>query len=109
MAEETKVDIARVKAFWEQNPVAASAIPAELGTAAYFRAFDALREADNCEPYALSEIIHGYSTAGGLRVLDIGCGNGYVLYQYARHGAKVAGVDLTKTAVTKTTLTNALL
>lgn len=99
MAEETNVDIGRVKAFWEGNPVAAAAIPAEPGTAEYFRAFDELREADDCEPYAISESIHGYSTATGVRVLDIGCGNGYVLYHYARHGAEVTGVDLTRTAV----------
>jgi SAM-dependent methyltransferase len=97
-AEETEVDIAQVKAFWEQNPVAAAAIEYELGTAGYFRAFDALREADDCEPYAISDAIHGYSTSRGLRVLDVGCGNGYVLYQYARHGAEVTGVDLTRTA-----------
>ncbi len=98
-AEQTDVDIAHVKAFWEQNPVAAAAIESELGSADYFRAFDALREADDCEPYAVSNAIHGYSTSKGLRVLDVGCGNGYVLYQYARHGAEVAGVDLTRTAV----------
>jgi SAM-dependent methyltransferase len=95
----TDVKIENVKAFWEQNPVAAKAIADERGTAAYFQAFDALREADACEPYAVSEAIHGYSAAKGLKVLDIGCGNGYVLYQYARHGAEVTGVDLTRTAI----------
>jgi SAM-dependent methyltransferase len=95
----TDVKIESVKAFWEQNPVAAEAIANERGTAAYFQAFDALREADACEPYVVSEAIHGYSAAKGLKVLDIGCGNGYVLYQYARHGAEVTGVDLTRTAV----------
>jgi SAM-dependent methyltransferase len=95
----TDVKIESVKAFWEQNPVAAEAIADERGTAAYFKAFDALREADACEPYVVSEAIHGYSAAKGLKVLDIGCGNGYVLYQYARHGAEVTGVDLTRTAV----------
>jgi len=95
----TDVKIESVKAFWEQNPVAAEAIADERGTAGYFQAFDALREADACEPYAVSEAIHGYSAAKGLKVLDIGCGNGYVLYQYARHGAEVTGVDLTMTAV----------
>src|SRR5262245_44839489 len=99
MVEGTNVDIGRVKAFWEQNPVAAEAIPEEIGTAGYFRAFDALREADDCEPYALSEALHGYSGAAGLRVLDVGCGNGYVLYHYARYGAEVTGVDLTRKAV----------
>lgn len=93
------VKIADVKRFWETNPVAAAGIAAELGTAEYFRAFDALREDPDCEPYALSERIHGYSSTRGLRVLDVGCGNGYVLFQYARNGAEVSGVDLTATAV----------
>src|SRR3974390_1526015 len=98
-AEQSDTDIAHVKAFWEQNPVAAAAIDSELGSAEYFRAFDVLREADECEPYAISDAIHGYSTSKGLRVLDVGCGNGYVLFQYARHGAEVAGGDLTRTAI----------
>ncbi len=97
--QEKHVQIGSVKAFWEQNPVAAENIAEEIGTAAYFRAFDAMRESDSCEPYAISETIHGYSSSKGLKVLDIGCGNGYVLFQYARHGAEVSGVDLTKRAV----------
>ncbi len=93
------IKIETVRAFWEQNPVGAEAIDDQRGSAGYFQAFDALREADACEPYAVSEAIHGYSAAKGLKVLDVGCGNGYVLYQYARHGAEVIGVDLTRTAV----------
>lgn len=99
MKSVTEVQIGSVKEFWENNPVAAAGIAAQLGTAEYFRAFDAMREEDGCEPYALSEKIHGYSSARGLKVLDVGCGNGYVLFQYARHGAEVTGVDLTATAV----------
>jgi SAM-dependent methyltransferase len=99
MNSSTDVKIEGVKEFWEKNPVAAAGIAAELGTAEYFRAFDAMREEDGCEPYALSEKIHGYSSARGLKVLDVGCGNGYVLFQYARNGADVTGVDLTATAV----------
>lgn len=99
MNSPANVRIQRVKEFWEQNPVAAADIAAELGTADYFNAFDALREADDCEPASLSETIHGYSSSRGLRVLDVGCGNGYVLFQYARNGAEVTGVDLTATAI----------
>ena len=99
MLQVPDVELGRVKAFWDKNPVAAAAIPAALGTAEYFSAFDALRESGDCEPCAFSEAIHGYSKAAGLKVLDVGCGNGYVLCQYARNGAEVRGVDITPTAV----------
>lgn len=88
----------QVRSFWEDNPVAAAAVDAVPGTPEFYRVFDALREADDCEPHPLSNRIHGYEDAAGLRVLDVGCGNGYVLSRYARYGAEVAGVDLTQTA-----------
>jgi SAM-dependent methyltransferase len=90
---------AQARAFWERHPVGAEAVAAEPGTAAFFAAFDALREADECEPYAFSNRIHGYDRSSGKRVLDIGCGNGYVLSHYARYGATVHGIDLTQTAL----------
>ena len=34
----------QVRSFWEANPVAAAAIRAEPGSAAYFASFDTLRE-----------------------------------------------------------------
>ena len=94
-----RVSNEQVRSFWEKNPVAAAAIPAEPGSAAFFAQFDALREADDCEPWDFSNRIHGYTGSKGKRVLDIGCGNGYVLAQYARHGADVHGIDLTETAL----------
>ena len=94
-----RVSNADVKAFWEANPVAAEGISAQAGTPEFFRAFDSIREADDCEPWTFSDQIHGYSRSAGLRALDVGCGNGYVLAQYARFGAVVAGVDLTQTAI----------
>lgn len=89
-----------VRTFWEENPVAAVGIDAQPGSRSFFEAFDRVREADNSEPYELSNRIHGYDRASGLRVLDVGCGNGYVLSRYARHGAEVHGTDLTETALT---------
>src|SRR5579864_4245562 len=90
---------AEVRAFWEQHPVAAAEIAAAPGSPAFYAAFDKLREVDDCEPYAFSNRIHGYERSEGKSVLDIGCGNGYVLSRYARHGAEVHGIDLTETAV----------
>src|SRR5262245_51807964 len=99
MLQIPQVELARVRAFWDDNPVAAAAIRADLGTTEYFAAFDTLRESGDCEPRAFSEEIHGYSKSAGVSVLDVGCGNGYVLSHYARHGARVSGVDITPTAV----------
>lgn len=95
MSEKTLED---VREFWERHPVAGD--PDDYATRYdYFRAVDNLREASDGEPYALSDRIHGYASATGKRVLDYGCGHGYVLAHYARNGATVVGVDVTDRAV----------
>jgi len=99
MASVTDPAIASVRSFWEANPVGAEFVAAEPGTPEFFRRFDTMREAEACEPFAYADKIHGFSSSRGKRVLDVGCGNGYVLSRYARQGAEAAGVDLTATAV----------
>ena len=88
-----------VKNFWEINPVAAQNIAEVQGTYDFFRKFDNIREAGNCEPYNFSNKIHNYSGSKGKFVLDVGCGNGYVLSHYAKYGAKVFGIDITEKAI----------
>jgi SAM-dependent methyltransferase len=89
--------IERVREFWEKHPVAAAAIPYRIGTPEYFRAYDRLRE-ENESP-SFSAQLHEYASFPQQKVLDVGCGNGYVLSRYAAAGAAVYGVDLTRTAV----------
>lgn len=91
------VSIADVRAFWEENPVAAAAVPYPKGSAEYFAYYDRLRE--QFEPVPFARALHEYSAFKGRHVLDIGCGNGYVLSRYADAGARVVGVDLTSAAV----------
>jgi SAM-dependent methyltransferase len=91
--------IVEVRTFWNANPVGAEFVDAEPGTAEFFAHFDAMREAEDCEPYSFSNLIHGFDQFRGKRVLDVGCGNGYVLSRYARQGAIVSGVDLTAKAI----------
>ena len=38
----------------------------------------------------------GYASTAGLDVLDVGCGQGIDVVQYARAGARVTGIDLTE-------------
>ena len=86
-----------VRAFWEGHPVAATSVVHEPGTPEFFAEYDRLREAN--EPIDFSYRLHEYRDFVGKRVLDVGCGNGYVLSRYAREGADTYGIDLTETAV----------
>jgi 2-polyprenyl-3-methyl-5-hydroxy-6-metoxy-1,4-benzoquinol methylase len=92
-----KIQRQAVQSFWERHPVAAASIPAAPGTAAYFQGFDRLREA--LEPAALAERVYGFASCAGLRILDVGAGNGFVMSRYARAGAHAFGVELTARGV----------
>lgn len=92
-----QVRIEDVASFWEANPVSAAAVPHQLGTADYFAHYDRLREANESPQF--SSQLHEYGDFLGKAVLDVGCGNGYVLANYARLGARVSGVDITRAAI----------
>jgi SAM-dependent methyltransferase len=86
-----------VRAFWERNPVAAASVRFQPGTAEFFGSFERLRQI--AEPEELQEEVYAYGSFAGSAVLEVGCGNGYILSRYARQGARVWGVDLTWTAI----------
>ena len=92
-----EVRLDQVRAFWEKNPVCAKEITAPLGSREYFARFDELREA--IEPPAFFGDLHELAQFAGKRVLDVGCGNGFVLSRYARAGARVTGVDITEAGI----------
>ena len=50
-------------------------------------------------PYETKEKIYRFKMFKGKKILDIGCGNGWVIEQYARHGAFCYGIDLTEKAI----------
>lgn len=88
---------ADVRAFWENNPVTAAAISSQPGTIEFFAAFERLRQM--VEPTDVQEEVYAFGQFAGKAVLDVGCGNGYLLSQYARRGARACGTDLTWTAI----------
>jgi len=86
-----------VRDYWESHPLCAVAIPHALYTREYFDFYDGLREAN--ESLEFSYRLHEYTAFSGKKVLDVGCGNGYVLSKFAKEGAETFGIDITPTAV----------
>lgn len=93
----SKVTAKEVRDFWERNPLGAADIPFEAGSDEFFEAFESLRQA--LEPTWVQQEIYEYDRFQGKAILDVGCGNGYVVSRYARWGAITTGMDLTRRAV----------
>jgi len=85
-----------IKGFWERSPLCSAMVDAEPGTAEFFEKYDRLRE--EIEPPGESYRLHEYRDFKGKRVLDVGCGNGYVISRYALEGADAYGIDITERA-----------
>ncbi|MBN1104519.1 MAG: class I SAM-dependent methyltransferase, partial [Deltaproteobacteria bacterium] len=69
----------------------------EPGTPAFFRIYDAMRRQN--EPDAFVEEMLSPAHFAGNKVLDVGCGNGYILSKFAMAGAEAHGIDLTGAAL----------
>lgn len=84
-----------VREFWERSPCGASdATRAQEGTLAFFEEVEKQRyNGDDFMP----EIV-GFDQWKGKRVLEVGCGLGTDLLQFARGGAEIYAVDLTEKA-----------
>lgn len=91
------VSIHDVKDFWNNNPLCAANIPYPLGSHDFFIHFDQMREKIESLEYTYK--LHEYTKFKQKKVLDVGCGNGYVLSKYAKEGASVTGIDITETAI----------
>jgi 2-polyprenyl-3-methyl-5-hydroxy-6-metoxy-1,4-benzoquinol methylase len=89
--------VADVRRFWESHPLATAGIAYEPGTREFYEQFRVLRE--QVEPPAFQAAFYQYGAYAGRRVLDVGCGNGYLLSHYARGGAQTAGIDLTAAGI----------
>jgi len=76
---------------WTADPCGSDVAEGEPGTPEYFEALRRGRLA--YAPWMPAAL--GYATTRGLDVLDVGCGQGLDLVQYAMAGARAVGVDLT--------------
>lgn len=77
---------------WNADPCDEHRSEGEPGTRPYF---DRLLAARHEHAPWIAEVLD-YARTGGLRVLDIGCGQGIDVALYAQAGARVTGIDLTQ-------------
>jgi SAM-dependent methyltransferase len=92
-----KVSTDDVRAYWEAHPLSAEAIPSEPGTPEFYRAHDRMRL--ESEPADIQLKLYEWDQYRGKRLLDIGCGTGYVANLYASGGANVTAVDIADRSV----------
>jgi ubiquinone/menaquinone biosynthesis C-methylase UbiE len=90
---QTSTDEAKLAAIeqWTADPCGSSEVDDEPGGQAYFERL--LRMRGEYGPWMADSL--GYAETGGLRVLDVGCGQGIDVANYAMAGARATGVDLT--------------
>lgn len=84
-----------VRSYWNAQPLLTHELEAP-GTPKFFAAFDRAKREDS-EKFAMS--YWEFESWCGKKVLDIGCGPGWVAIQYAVGGADVDAIDLTPRAV----------
>lgn len=84
----------RVRQYWQQDPCGAKDVSFPEGTREFFDEVERQRfEGDDF----MRQVV-GFEGWSGRRVLEVGCGLGTDLLQFARGGARVVGTDLTEHA-----------
>ena len=92
--EEEKL---RAREQWSEDPCGATyAREAELGTREFFDEVERHRYTEYA-PWMRS--VMGFDSFAGARLLEIGCGMGTDLLQFARGGARCTGIDLTPRSI----------
>src|SRR5206468_11623362 len=89
----------QIRSYWEAHPLCSIELPYEPGTRAFFEAHSRLRDTE-VERY--SKRLWCFDGLAGRRVIDLGCGPGWLVQNYAAGKAIVIGADLTYRALTLT-------
>ena len=85
----------RVRLFWEEHPCGTKFADANPGTRRFYELVEQHRYQKEWHIPDAAD----FAGAGGLKVLELGCGLGTDGAQFARAGADYTGIDLTQAAV----------
>ncbi len=86
---------AQVQHYWDRQPCGTQFTDLPWGTAEFFAEVERFR-------YSVQPFMHrliGFQHYAGKRVLEVGCGLGTDLVQFARAGARVTGIDLSPRSI----------
>lgn len=81
--------------FWQQHPLGSYEINSRKPSREYFEELNQIRFCSS----AFSLHLYGFDKFLDKKVLDVGCGPGWLTVNYAKNGANVTSVDLTPIAV----------
>lgn len=90
-----QVTIEQVKKYWNENPLLSIELEENIGSKEYIIKHEKIVG----EIIKYSHHIWEFDKKENMKVLDIGCGTGYLVRSYARNGADITGVDLTEKGV----------
>lgn len=85
----------QVYEFWQAHPLGSFEIEGRKATREYFEELDRIRS----DSSRFSRPLYGFEASSSKKVLDVGCGPGWIAVNYAKNGALVSSVDLTPAAV----------
>ncbi|MCI0707113.1 MAG: class I SAM-dependent methyltransferase [Ignavibacteriae bacterium] len=85
----------KVREYWNANPCGTQFAHTDWGTKEFFDEVERFRYSS--QPF-MKELV-GFDRFAGKRLLEIGCGLGTDLFQFARGGASVTGTDLTPRSI----------
>ncbi|MBZ5498509.1 MAG: class I SAM-dependent methyltransferase [Acidobacteriia bacterium] len=81
-----------VREFWEKHPLCSYEIAASTGDKVFFEEHDRLKREDT-DLFCMH--LWRFDQMAGKKVLDVGCGPGWLVRNYARTAALIVGIDLT--------------
>ncbi|MFC1950544.1 class I SAM-dependent methyltransferase [Chloroflexota bacterium] len=84
-----------VQEYWDKEPADSTGIASPEGSLQFFEAMEERRYRDEAYIHSLAQ----FTRWRGKKVLEVGCGCGTDLLQFARAGAEVYGIDLSQHSV----------